>query len=166
MKRKNQLQPTPTPRNAQLSSAATIFFALVLAIGTGCQANKNLQPSQATATSGAGGFDEADANHDGKLSRREANDFLVNEIFASRDANHDGRMTKEEWAAGDPARKADFNKRDTNNDGIVTKQEAIKYGRTHGVANKIVREADKNDDGALDRAEVQAYYASREGRPR
>jgi EF hand len=166
MKRKHQLQSTPPHRNAAVSGLAAIFLAFVCAIGSGCQANKNLQPSQATATTGAGGFDEADANHDGKLSRREANDFLVNEIFASRDANHDGRMTKEEWAAGDPARKADFNKRDANHDGIVTKEEAIKYGRAHGVANKIVREADKNDDGALDRTEVQAYYASREGRPR
>lgn len=75
-------------------------------------------------------------------------------------------MTKEEWAAGDPTRAADFNKRDTDGDGIVTKEEAIKYGRAHGVANKIMREADKNHDGTLDKAEVQAYYASREGPPR
>jgi len=47
----------------------------------------------------------------------------------------------------------------------VTKEEAIAYGREHGIANKITREADKNHDGFLDRAEVQAYYASREGPP-
>jgi hypothetical protein len=45
----------------------------------------------------------------------------------------------------------------------VTKEEAIAYGREHGIANKIMREADKDHDGFLDRAEVQAYYASREG---
>ena len=48
-------------------------------------------------------------------------------------------------------------------DGVVTKEEAIVNGREHGIANKIMREADKNHDGFLDRAEVQAYYASREG---
>jgi Ca2+-binding EF-hand superfamily protein len=139
---------------------------LALLAFNSCAMHKNLQPSQATASTGAGGFDVADANHDGKLSRNEASDFLVDEIFNSRDANHDGRMTKEEWTAGDPKRAADFNKRDTNGDGIVTKEEAIKYGRAHGIANKIMREADKNHDGGLDKAEVQAYYASREGSPR
>ena len=143
-----------------------ILGAFVLVALGSCATNKNLQPSQATATTGAGGFEEADANHDGKLSRDEASDFLVNEIFNSRDANHDGRMTKEEWAAGDPTRAADFNKRDMDGDGVVTKEEAIKHGRRHGIANKILREADKNHDGALDKAEVQAYYASREGPPR
>jgi hypothetical protein len=146
-----------------LPSRALIGVAL-LALAA-CATNKNLQPSQATAGTGAGGFEAADANHDGKLSRDEGSDFLVNEIFDSRDANHDGRMTEQEWTAGDPKRSADFKKRDANHDGIVTKEEAITYGRAHGIANKILREADKNHDGALDKAEVQAYYASREGPP-
>ena len=38
----------------------------------------------------------------------------------------------------------------------MTKEEAIAYGR-EGIANKTMREADKNHDGFLDRAEVQAY---------
>jgi EF hand len=129
-----------------------------------CAANKNLEPNQQAGV-GRSGFDEADANHDGKLSRNEASDFLVNEIFNSRDANHDGRLTAKEWADDDPGRLADFKKRDANHDGVVTKEEAIAYGRKHGVANKMFQEADKNGDGFLDRAEVQAYYASREGRP-
>ena len=163
MKRKHQYQniiqilARPLPH---------IFGAFVLVALGSCATNKNLQPSQATASTGAGGFEEADTNHDGKLSRDEGSDFLVNEIFNSRDTNHDGRMTQQEWAAGDPKRVADFQRRDTNGDGIVTKDEAIKYGRAHGIANKILHEADKNHDGALDKAEVQAYYASREGPPR
>jgi hypothetical protein len=161
MKTKQQFQ-----RTASTSLAGRGLIAVALLALAACTTNKNLQPSQATATTGAGGFEKADANHDGKLSRDEASDFLVNEIFNSRDANHDGRMTKEEWAAGDPARAADFNKRDTNDDGVVTEEEAIKYGRAHGVAKKIMREADKNHDGSLDKTEVQAYYASREGSPR
>jgi len=50
---------------------------------------------------------------------------------------------------GDPSRLADFKKRDANHDGVVTKEEAIAYGREHGIANKIMREADKNHDGFL-----------------
>jgi Ca2+-binding EF-hand superfamily protein len=148
------------------SRAASVLLLALVGIGlAACAANKNLQPVEATP-SGAGGFDLADANHDGKLSRNEASDFLVNEIFNARDANHDSRLTLQEWSAGDPKRKRDFRKSDTNHDGIVTKAEATVYGRSHGVANKMLREADKNGDGKLDRAEVQAYYASREAPPR
>ena len=142
----------------------TVVFAATLIALNACQTNQNLQPT--TSGLGVSGFDAADANHDGKLSRDEASDFLVNEIFNSRDANHDGKLTAEEWTGGDPSRLADFKKRDANHDGVVTKAEAIAYGRKHGIANKIMREADKNHDGFLDRAEVQAYYASREGPPR
>src|SRR5438477_4789402 len=157
MKTRNPALPNPL-------RLARDFARGVLAIGLlilcACATNKNLQPSQP-----GGGFEAADANHDGKLSRDEASDFLVNEIFNGRDANHDGKMTLEEWTGGDPKRAADFKKRDANGDGIVTKEEALAYGRAHGIANKIMKEADKNHDGQLDRAEVQAYYASREGPP-
>jgi hypothetical protein len=164
MKRKNY--PRIVLDNLHLHFCDAVACALIIAvIGlAGCASNKNLQPNQ-QAGIGVSGFDLADANHDGKLSRDEASDFLVNEIFNSRDANHDGRMTAKEWADDDPSRLADFKKRDANHDGIVTKDEAIAYGRAHGVANKILKEADTNHDGYLDKAEVQAYYASREGRP-
>jgi EF hand len=125
-----------------------------------------ITPAPTTAaTAGPDGFSQADTNQDGKLSRDEASDYLVIEIFISRDANHDGRMTLEEWVGGDPTRSADFKKRDTNEDGIVTTKEAIAYGRAHGVVNQIMQEADTNHDGALSRAEIKAYYASREGPP-
>ena len=135
-----------------------IFGVVCLLTLGSCATNKNLQPNQP-----GGGFDAADANHDGKLSRAEASDFLVNQIFDSRDANHDGKLTKEEWVGEDPGRLAGFKKRDANHDGIVTREEALAYGRAHGEVNKTFKEADKNHDGYLDRAEVQAYYASREG---
>jgi EF hand len=141
---------------------ATAFatLALAAALVTACSTNKTLEPN-----SPASAFDRADANHDGKLSLDELNEFVVNEIFDSRDANHDGKMTKDEWTGGDPGRLAQFNKRDANGDGIVTKEEALAYGRKYGTAKKMMKEADKNHDGSLDRNEVQAYYGSREGPP-
>jgi len=159
MKITNQSALLNPPRVARTFAGG--FAAISLAILSSCATNKNLQSSNQPG----GGFDAADANHDGKLSRDEASDFLVNQIFDSRDANHDGKLTQEEWTGGDPKRIADFKKRDANGDGVVTKEEALAYGRKHGIANKIMKEADKNHDGQLDRAEVQAYYASREGRP-
>jgi Ca2+-binding EF-hand superfamily protein len=139
---------------------AKCLLAFSLTILASCASNKSLQPGGP-----ASGFDAADANHDGKLSRDEWSDFLVNEVFNSRDANHDGKLTEEEWTGGDPKRLADFKKRDLNHDGVVTKEEAIAYGRKHGTANKLFDEADKNHDGYLSREEVKEYYASKEGRP-
>lgn len=133
--------------------------ALILAALLALSACATHQPSPSSADR----FDKADENRDGKLSRGEASDYLVSEIFASRDANHDARMTLEEWSGGDPARAADFKKRDADHDGTVTIDEAIRYGRTHGIAKELLREADKNKDGAIDKAEMKAYHASREG---
>ena len=143
-----------------ISTTAFAVLALATALTTGCSTNKTLEPN-----SPAGAFDRADANHDGKLSLAETSDFIVNQVFDSRDTNHDGRMTQQEWTGGDSARLVEFKKRDANHDGVVTKEEALSYGRKHGIAKKIMAEADKNHDGYLDRAEVRAYYGSREGPP-
>ena len=129
-------------------------------------ANGNPPEAQTAATAGADAFSQADTNHDGQLSREEASDFIVIEIFVARDANHDGRMTLEEWVGGDPDRSADFKKRDANHDEIVTLEEAITYERTQGVVNEVMQKADTNHDGVLSRAEMKAYYASREGPPK
>ncbi len=138
---------------------------LALAFAVSCKTNQNIQP-QANAPA-ISGFDLADANKDGKLTRREASDFLANETFNSRDANHDGKLTKEEYGAHEDApRMREFKKRDANGDGIITHDEAMKYARAHGVMRKAMSEADKNHDGYLSKEEVAAYYASREGKPR
>lgn len=139
---------------------ALIVFALIAL--SGCATERPTQPIKASAA-GAARFDAVDANSDGKLSRDEASDFLVSEIFESRDANNDGKMSQEEWTAGDSALVRDFKKRDANRDGVVEKPEAIAYGRAHGVVNNVMEEADTDRDGYLQRSEVTAYYASREG---
>jgi len=143
------------PGGVILVLAAVALFAF--------PANGITPPPQTVVPAGADAFSPADANHDGKLSRDEASDFIVIRVFVARDSNHDGRMTLEEWIGGDPTRSADFKKRDANNDGIVTMEEAIAYGRASGVVIDIMREADTDHDGALTLAEVTAYYASREG---
>jgi Ca2+-binding EF-hand superfamily protein len=142
-----------------------LLLAIFLAALNGCATNKNLQPAQATAGTGEGGFELADANHDGKLSRAEASDFIAGQVFTARDTNHDGRITNGEWVAADPRDAAGFKKRDANRDGTMTKDEALKYARAHGMTAKAFAEADKTHDGVLDRAEVEAYYSSKEGSP-
>jgi len=161
--RNNSLPYLPMPkfRNQGTRSAIHCSFAISAAMTlllfsfSGCSTTKTNKKSAA--------FDQADTNHDGKVSKEELNVYIVTQIFDSRDANHDGRMTEQEWAGGDPVRAAQFKKRDLNGDGIVTKQEAITYGSKHGIANQIMKEADTNHDGYLEPAEFQAYYGSHEG---
>ncbi len=154
MKRKYHLLLSLTALG-QAAAGRALILASLLALSA-CATNQK-------SPSGADRFEKADANRDGKLSRDETSDYLVAEIFDSRDANHDARMTLEEWNGGDSTRAAAFKKRDANHDGVVTIDEAIMYGRAHGIAKEILRDGDKNKDGALDKAEIQAYYASREG---
>ena len=112
-------------------------------------------------------FAQADTNHDGKLSRNEANDYFVGQIFDSRDLNHDGQLTWDEWNVPGAGRsKAKFNAADTNKDGTLSREEALAYGRQRGAFDKEFEEADTNRDGYVTREEAQAYYASKEGPPR
>ena len=141
-----------------LSACVTIgLVALFLCVVNGCAANKNAQQSASAESRTKDSFDLADANHDGKLSREEAGDYLVYVVFLFRDKNQDGRLTQEEWAAGDRNQIAAFKLRDANEDGAVTMEEAIVFGRRGGGAVALMRRADKNRDGKLDRAELEAY---------
>ncbi len=103
-------------------------------------------------------FALADANHDGKLSRREAAEYLVYVVFTASDANADGQLTAQEWMQNDPAAIAAFRQNDANGDGIVTLAEAIAYSHRDRAAVALMRQADRNRDGKLNRAEVDAYF--------
>jgi hypothetical protein len=141
-----------------LSACVTIGLgALFLCVVNGCAANKSAQQSAPAESGAKDSFDLADANHDGKLSREEAGDYLVYAVFVFRDKNQDGRLTEEEWAAGDRNQIAAFRLRDANEDGAVTMEEAILFGRRGGGGVALMRRADKNRDGKLDRAELEAY---------
>ena len=135
----------------------TALTALCLAF-TACQTT---QPHQLDR------FDQADANRDGVLSRDEVNTYIVSRVFHSRDMDKNGSVTKTEWLAGEDAgQEKIFRDRDANKDGAVTIEEATAYGRKHGMANQLMQKADKDGNGVLSRAEITAYYGSKEGPPR
>jgi hypothetical protein len=131
-------------------------FVAVLALLAlcGCTTTSKPQPG-ATGQTGTDTFAAADNDHDGKLSRGEAGDFVVYNVFEVYDSNHDGRLTLAEWTRGDPGRTNDFENRDANSDDVVTLEEAIVYGRRGGGGVSLMSKADKNRDGKLDRAEIQ-----------
>ena len=137
---------------------AVVAMCCILA-SAGWSASQDRQPPSSSAPANDA-FARADANHDGKLSRGEAGDYLVYVVFVARDRNHDGRLTKQEWTQGDSSQLISFRKRDYNRDDIVTVEEAIVYGRGGGGAASLMRAADKNRDGKLDRAELQAYLTN------
>jgi hypothetical protein len=136
-----------------------ITVAATATVFTSCRTTTSTAPSEDR-------FAKADTNHDGKLSRDEANTYFVTIIFESRDLNHDGKLTWEEWnVPGSGRSKARFDAADTNKDGSVSLDEAVAYGRKRDVYKKEFDEADTNHDGYVSKAEAQAYSASKEGPP-
>ena len=132
-----------------------LFACAILSLCAACQTTPTTQPDR---------FAQADTNHDGCLSRDEVSDMIVTEIFTARDANKDGKLTKSEWLVpGDESGNKIFTGADTNHDGVVTLAEAKAYGRKIGVGKNLFEESNKNQDACLDREEVRAYYASKEG---
>ena len=102
-------------------------------------------------------FALADVDHNGKLSRGELGDYLVYEVFGLADTNRDGRISLQEWLRVKPGETAAFKQRDANSDGYVTLPEGIEYGRRGASGLTLLKQADTNRDGMLDRAELQSY---------
>ena len=136
----------------------TIRFTATLAAAgffAACQTTQTAKPNR---------FDQADTNHDGRLTRREVSDRIVTEAFEGRDTKKNGKLTKAEWMmSGDDKWNKVFSGADTSHDGVVTLEELKAYGWKKGVGNDFFGEADKNRDGYLSREEARAYYASKEG---
>lgn len=136
-----------------------IVSMLTLLPLAGFAAGDKSQQSKNGATAANDNFARADENHDGKLSRAEAGDYVVYEAFTACDLNHDGKITLQEWLRVKPGEAAAFKDRDANNDGFVTLEEAIIYGRRGGAGLTLLKQADTNRDGKIDRAELQAYLS-------
>jgi len=133
---------------------------LATAIGTlsGCQSMQT-EPSDTR-------YETADSNKDGKLSRAEATDYFVSDLFESRDANRDNNLTWEEWnVPGAGLSKSKFSSRDTNKDGMISRNEALVAGRKDSGFARAFVAADTDKDGYVTKVEAKSYYASKEGPP-
>lgn len=103
-------------------------------------------------------FAQADANNDGKLTRKEISDAAVTTIFRQFDANRDGKLTFEEWQRSDKsADRRLFAERDANGDGYLTLEEAKASADRQKFLQEFFNKVDLNRDGFISREEAAAY---------
>ncbi|XP_062569937.1 uncharacterized protein LOC134232008 isoform X2 [Saccostrea cucullata] len=124
-------------------------------------------------------FDRTDRDKNGVLSiselkkalvedynRKDLTDSEIAEMFSDIDKNGDGQITKEEFLSEmmkkerRTAVEEAFQKIDKNGDGKLAKDEVAAAMREIGhftdeEIDKLIKKADKNNDGVIDRAEFE-----------
>ncbi len=132
---------------------AALIAALFPAFLISCSSTASLEQD-------ADNFAIADANGDGKLSRKEASDAVVLSVHYAYDTNKDGKLTFAEWRENDSTADAKlFKRRDANRDGVISLREAEASADRQRVFGDFFKEADKDGDGLLSRDEAAACSA-------
>ena len=103
-------------------------------------------------------FKKADQSGDGKVSRAEYQDFMVEQLFAIYDDNGDGLITEEEFVS-DGGKAADFKKLNVSGSGKLTLEEAKKSAHIRGRFAMPFDEADVNHSGYVTWDEFQIWRA-------
>jgi hypothetical protein len=82
-------------------------------------------------------------------------------VFDQADADHDGRVSRDEFRA---ARSARFAQMDRNGDGVVSRDDFTRFLKFRPQAgariDAMLAEADANHDGKVSRAELDAAPAT------
>ena len=134
------------------------FIAALLLGLAGCAGGSDVLSAARPVAITHDDFALADANHDGKLSREEATQYLVFVVFTAADTDANGQLTELESTRADAPRSDALRRCDANGDGTVTLSEAIAYSHRDRAALAVMRQADRNRDGKLNRAQIDAYF--------
>ncbi len=126
-----------------------------IAIGTLCSGCAS-RTDTAAAPNWEEQFRKADLNNDGRVSRDEFGQLMIEDAFRLFDANKDGVVTLKEYVAngGSPAA---FSKIDRNGDGKVTLEEAKSSKFAIDAMTVSFYGADTNNDGYVTMDEALSY---------
>ncbi len=98
-------------------------------------------------------FDEADANHDGAVSREELSKHRQT-LFQRFDQNNDGLASEKELITGMKLEK--FRHMDTDRDGALSQEEFLAHaGGPHHRRGKFLERLDADGDGMLNAEEME-----------
>ena len=117
-------------------------------------------PSCATS-----GFDEADTDDSGAVSKAEFKRYLLETVYDEADANDDSKLTFAEWKARHP--KADerkFKEPDTNRDGVITPEEAESHFRRKGTIDDLFQQIDTDRNGSVTEKEIDFFMEKMESK--
>lgn len=106
-------------------------------------------------------FKRADKSGDGRVSRAEYQDFMVEQVFAIYDKNGDGFITEAEYVA-DGGTSASFKKLNRSGTGKLTLAEAKNSDLIKDRLAAPFDEADANHNGYVTWEEYQAARAKRQ----
>ncbi|MFK7852062.1 MAG: EF-hand domain-containing protein [Akkermansiaceae bacterium] len=103
-------------------------------------------------------FKAADANGDGSVTREEATNLMISEVFVLYDTNGDGFVDAEESAAGG-GNKANFQELTKSTGGRMSLADAQANPKFIEAMAVPFDEADTDKNGAISFAEVEAYVS-------
>lgn len=126
--------------------------------------------AQAGPTKFAERFDKRDVNKDGYLDRADMQARMTQEraeFFKGADTNRDGRVTRDEFIVEQGARSADRREKWASHAQQAGKQATARQAPTEqqqiAMAGKAFDAMDANKDGALTRAEFDAFKPEAHG---
>ena len=105
-------------------------------------------------------FKKADVSGDGRVSRKEYEDFMIVDMFAIYDANGDGYITEAEFVA-DGGTASTFRELNVSGTGKLTKDEAMNSAFIRNRVAAPFDEADVNHNGYVTWEEFQVALAKR-----
>ena len=105
-------------------------------------------------------FKKAETSGDGRVSRMEYEDFMIEDMFAIYDENGDGFITEAEFVA-DGGTSATFRKLNVSGTGRLTQSEAMKSQFLRNRLAAPFDEADVNRNGYVTWEEFQVAVAKR-----
>ena len=104
------------------------------------------------------GFDTADTDDDGAVTKAEFERYLLETIYAEADDNRDSKITFAEWKEANPdAKESKFKQPDTNRDGSVTPAEVKAHFAKEGTIDDLFKQADTDKSGTVTQAELEVY---------